>query len=115
MLLGGGEVDDSTWPGLPDFATYAIDVVDGPDALQGALRRLLFKVAVVDTLPQARGRAPGVRRHGGHARRRCAGRAFCGGRLDVQAEPHRGAGCDRAGRRRPRRRGAHPRTAEVRA
>ncbi|MCW2830015.1 MAG: smc, partial [Aeromicrobium sp.] len=53
MLLGGGEVDDSTWPGLPDVATYAIDVVDGPAALQGALRRLLFKVAVVDTLDQA--------------------------------------------------------------
>lgn len=53
MLLGGGEVDDSTWPGLPDIATYAIDVVDGPPALQGALRRLLFKVAVVDTLEQS--------------------------------------------------------------
>ncbi|KAA1372438.1 chromosome segregation protein SMC [Aeromicrobium fastidiosum] len=53
MLLGGGEVDDSSWPGLPDEATYAIDVVDGPPALQGALRRLLFKVAVVDTLEQA--------------------------------------------------------------
>jgi chromosome segregation protein len=50
MLLGGGEVDDSSWPGLPDFATYAIDVVDGPAPLQGALRRLLFKVAVVDSL-----------------------------------------------------------------
>jgi chromosome segregation protein len=54
MLLGGGDVDDSTWPGLPDYATYAIDVVDGPDALQGALRRLLFKVAVVDDLDRAR-------------------------------------------------------------
>ncbi|AWB92829.1 chromosome segregation protein SMC [Aeromicrobium chenweiae] len=53
MLLGGGEIDDSTWPGLPDFATYAVDVVDGPAALQGALRRLLFKVAVVDTLDQS--------------------------------------------------------------
>ncbi|QGG42008.1 chromosome segregation protein SMC [Aeromicrobium yanjiei] len=53
MLLGGGEVDDSTWPGLPDFATYAVDVVEGPDALQGALRRLLFKVAVVDSLEQS--------------------------------------------------------------
>jgi chromosome segregation protein len=53
MLLGGGEVDDSTWPGLPDFATYAIDVVDGPVPLQGALRRLLFKVAVVDSLEQS--------------------------------------------------------------
>jgi chromosome segregation protein len=53
MLLGGGEVDDSTWPGLPAGATYAIDVVEGPPALQAALRRLLFKVAVVDTLDQA--------------------------------------------------------------
>ncbi len=53
MLLGGGEVDDSTWPGLPDYATYAIDVVDGPASLQGALRRLLFKVAVVDSLEQS--------------------------------------------------------------
>ncbi|MCW2986042.1 MAG: smc, partial [Conexibacter sp.] len=53
MLLGGGDVDDSTWPGLPDVAMYAIDVVDGPPALQGALRRLLFKVAVVETLEQS--------------------------------------------------------------
>jgi chromosome segregation protein len=53
MLLGGGEVDDSTWPGLPDGATYAIDVIEAPAALQGALRRLLFKVAVVDTLEQS--------------------------------------------------------------
>ena len=54
LLLGGGEIDDSTWPGLPDFATYAIDVVDGPTTLQGALRRLLFKVAIVDDLDDAR-------------------------------------------------------------
>jgi chromosome segregation protein len=54
MLLGGGEVDDSTWPGLPASATYAIDVVEGPAPLQGALRRLLFKVAVVDSLEHAR-------------------------------------------------------------
>ncbi len=54
MLLGGGEVDDSSWPGLPEFATYAIDVVDGPAKLQGALRRLLYKVAVVDDLEQSR-------------------------------------------------------------
>jgi len=54
LLLGGAEVDDTTWPGLPDFATYAVDVVDGPDTLQAALRRLLFKTAVVDDLPAAR-------------------------------------------------------------
>jgi chromosome segregation protein len=54
MLLGTGELDDADWPGLPDFATYAIDVVDGPPSLSGALRRLLFKVAVVDDLARAK-------------------------------------------------------------
>ncbi|MGI9084275.1 MAG: chromosome segregation protein SMC [Aeromicrobium sp.] len=54
MLLGGGGIDDAAWPGLPDFATYAIDVVEGPRSLQGALHRLLFKVAVVDDLERAR-------------------------------------------------------------
>ncbi|MCW2800007.1 MAG: smc [Aeromicrobium sp.] len=54
MLLGGGEVDDSSWPGLPDFATYGIDVVEGPVPLQGALRRLLYKVAIVDDLEHSR-------------------------------------------------------------
>ena len=54
LLLGGGEIDDSAWPGLPDYATYAVDVVDGPDSLQGALRRLLFKVALVEDLDAAK-------------------------------------------------------------
>ena len=65
MLLGWGvgpgatdehrdELDDADWPGLPDSATYAIDVVDGPESLHGALRRLLFKVAVVDDLESAK-------------------------------------------------------------
>ena len=54
LMLGGGEVDDSTWPGLPGSATYAVDVIDAPDSLRGALRRLLFKVAVVDDLDSAR-------------------------------------------------------------
>ncbi|WP_229053701.1 chromosome segregation protein SMC [Aeromicrobium sp. Leaf350] len=56
LLLGGGDDsgDDSGWPGLPDFATYAVDVVDGPATLTSALRRLLFKVAVVDDLDRAR-------------------------------------------------------------
>ncbi|MEO6470362.1 MAG: chromosome segregation protein SMC [Aeromicrobium sp.] len=54
LLLGGGEIDDSTWPGLPDYAIYAVDVVDGPQALQGALRRLLFKVALVEDLDEAK-------------------------------------------------------------
>jgi chromosome segregation protein len=59
LLLGSADtdgvgVDDADWPGLPDFAMYAIDVVEGPGSLQGALRRLLFKVAVVDDLDRAR-------------------------------------------------------------
>ena len=60
ILLGaasdraGGGVDDSSWPGLPDFATYAVDVVDAPETLGAALRRVLFKVAVVDDLKAAK-------------------------------------------------------------
>lgn len=55
LLLGAADgLDDADWPGLPDFATYAVDVVDGPATLDGALRRLLFKVAVVDDLDRAR-------------------------------------------------------------
>ncbi|GAA2079019.1 chromosome segregation protein SMC [Aeromicrobium halocynthiae] len=55
LLLGGEhEVDDAGWPGLPDGATYAVDVVEAPPALQSTLRRLLFKTAVVDDLPAAR-------------------------------------------------------------
>jgi len=50
----GDDLDDADWPGLPDFATYAIDVVDGPGSLHGALRRALFKVAVVDDLERAK-------------------------------------------------------------
>src|SRR6478735_5300495 len=35
MLLGSaGGADDSAWPGLPGHATYAVDVVECPDALR---------------------------------------------------------------------------------
>ena len=58
MLLGGATADDVTaWPALPDGAheaTYAVDVVEAPAELRGALARLLFKVAVVDDLDAAR-------------------------------------------------------------
>lgn len=55
LLLGGGDqVDTAVWPGLPDTAVYAVDVVDGPGSLDAALRRLLFKVAVVDDLEAAK-------------------------------------------------------------
>jgi chromosome segregation protein len=55
MLLGGAPAPDrSTWPGLPAGATYAVDVVDAPDELGGAVARLLTHVAVVDDLDSAR-------------------------------------------------------------
>jgi chromosome segregation protein len=54
LLLGGGPATDRDWPGLPPQATYAVDVVDSPGDLRGALNRLLFKVAVVDDLDAAR-------------------------------------------------------------
>ncbi|MBB6626582.1 chromosome segregation protein SMC [Nocardioides sp. KIGAM211] len=54
LLLGGGPTDDTSWPGLPGHAAYAVDVVECPDALRPALARLLFKVAVVDDLAAAR-------------------------------------------------------------
>ncbi|MEV8378224.1 chromosome segregation protein SMC [Kribbella sp. NPDC056861] len=55
MLLGDAPADDySSWPSLPGGATYAVDVVDCPETLRPALRRLLRKVAVVEDVPAAR-------------------------------------------------------------
>jgi len=55
MLLGDAPADDfSTWPQLPYGATYAVEVVECPETLRPALRRLLRKVAVVDDVPAAR-------------------------------------------------------------
>ena len=54
ILLGGADIDDTSWPGLPAGATYAMDVVDCPQELRPALARLLFKVAVVEDLAGAR-------------------------------------------------------------
>ena len=54
LLLGGAPVTDRDWPGLPPGATYALDVVEAPGDLSGALTRLLFKTAVVDDLDAAR-------------------------------------------------------------
>ncbi|MFN8194751.1 MAG: chromosome segregation protein SMC [Nocardioidaceae bacterium] len=53
LILGGAPADDAGWPGLPAGATYALDVVEAPAELAGALSRLLFKVAVVDDLAAA--------------------------------------------------------------
>ena len=54
ILLGGGDADDVTWPALPSGVVYAVDVVECPAALRPALRRVLFKTAVVDDLDAAR-------------------------------------------------------------
>ncbi|HEX6246594.1 MAG TPA: chromosome segregation protein SMC [Nocardioidaceae bacterium] len=54
LLLGGALVDDTSWPGLPAGAVYATDVVEAPEQLEAALSRLLFKVAVVEDLDDAR-------------------------------------------------------------
>ena len=54
LVLGDAAVDDSAWPGLPGSAVYAVDVIDAPATLRPALRRLLYKTAVVDDLDTAR-------------------------------------------------------------
>jgi chromosome segregation protein len=54
LIVGGGPAGDRDWPGLPSHATYALDVVDAPAELHGALARLLHKVAVVADLPSAK-------------------------------------------------------------
>ncbi|MFL6160029.1 MAG: chromosome segregation protein SMC, partial [Marmoricola sp.] len=54
LLLGGAVADDTQWPGLPGGAVYALDVVECPAQLRAALSRLLFKVAVVEDLSDAR-------------------------------------------------------------
>jgi len=54
LVLGGAPADDRDWPGLPQHATYALEAVEAPAELAGALTRLLFKVAVVDDLATAK-------------------------------------------------------------
>ncbi len=55
-LLVGGVPDqgDEPWPGLPDGARYAVDLVQSPSALRPALTRLLRRTAVVEGLAEAR-------------------------------------------------------------
>ncbi len=57
LLLGGAAGDEQPWPALPadlGDVVYAADVADAPEALRPALRRLLFKTAVVADLEAAR-------------------------------------------------------------
>ena len=54
LLLGGTDPEPiGDWPTLPASARYAIDVVEVPTELAGAVRRVLRKVAVVEDLPAA--------------------------------------------------------------
>ncbi|GAB2984849.1 chromosome segregation protein SMC [Nocardioides montaniterrae] len=53
LLLGGGSVDRSDWPGLPSGVSYAADVIECPSTVRPALTRLLHKTAVVDDLDAA--------------------------------------------------------------
>ncbi len=72
----------ATGRACPRGATYAVDVVECPDALRPALTRLLFKVAVVDDLDAARALVADLRRrHRGDPRRRRARRPLRGRRL----------------------------------
>jgi chromosome segregation protein len=50
----GAEEGRRDWPALDGVTVYAVDVVEAPDPLRGALCRLLHKVAVVDDLDAAR-------------------------------------------------------------
>ncbi|KRF36429.1 chromosome segregation protein SMC [Nocardioides sp. Soil805] len=54
LLLGGAPAQARDWPALPGGATYAVDVVEAPDDLAGALTRLLHQVVVVADLDAAR-------------------------------------------------------------
>src|SRR5262249_28441237 len=52
LVLGGApaRIDRSTWPSLAPDATWAVDVVQAPDALRGAIGNALDCVAVVADL-----------------------------------------------------------------
>ncbi|WP_203566754.1 chromosome segregation protein SMC [Aestuariimicrobium ganziense] len=54
LLLGGATAGRDDWPDLPGSATWLVDRVTVADELQGSMARLLHKVAVVETLDQAR-------------------------------------------------------------
>jgi chromosome segregation protein len=56
LLLGGVVEAEQTdrWPALPAGARYAVEVVEVPGQLQGAVQRALRKVALVENLPAAR-------------------------------------------------------------
>src|SRR5690606_3395302 len=48
-----GDMSTDDWPALPAGAVYAESLVEAPAELRGSMRRLLHKVAVVDSLADA--------------------------------------------------------------
>jgi chromosome segregation protein len=56
LVAGGNEFGSTGWPMLPGYATYAVDLVRAPEQVRPSLRRMREKVAVVDSLTQARTR-----------------------------------------------------------
>ncbi|MGA8845944.1 MAG: chromosome segregation protein SMC, partial [Nocardioides sp.] len=54
LVLGGVSTPARDWPALPSTATYAADVVECPEALRGAIIRVLARIAVVEDLGSAR-------------------------------------------------------------
>jgi chromosome segregation protein len=61
LLLGGVNTEPTDpWPALPAGARYAVEVVDVPDQLTAAVRRVLRKVALVDNLSAARNLIAGL-------------------------------------------------------
>ncbi|RRO16235.1 chromosome segregation protein SMC [Saccharopolyspora rhizosphaerae] len=55
VVIGSdADVDRSNWPQLPGSARWAVDLLSAPDELKGAVLSALDRVAVVDTLDDAR-------------------------------------------------------------
>ncbi|MEJ7707474.1 MAG: AAA family ATPase [Nocardioidaceae bacterium] len=54
LMLAGKSALDEVLPDLGPTGTYAVDVVEAPDELRGALRRVLHKTVVVDDLTSGR-------------------------------------------------------------
>ncbi|NYG56407.1 chromosome segregation protein SMC [Nocardioides perillae] len=54
LLLGGAPAAARDWPALPGGAAYAVEVLEAPEELRGAVDRLLERVAVVPDLEAAR-------------------------------------------------------------
>lgn len=54
IIVAGGPAEDEPWPALPAYATYAVDVITSDAQIDNALRRILLRVAVVDSVADAR-------------------------------------------------------------